>query len=224
MKSELQCAHWSILRSCQLLGVPVTPAIVKALLPYDKNGHSMLQVLEALKTLGLNAEAKKESLQTLGNDGYPCIVHLHTPDHFVVVCDADEHTMHIYDGAGHRAARSRESVRARFGGEVLYVRRCPEDMTANASVESASGPRIRFETLLVDKGFISASGEPVAFVYPFHNSGNADLAIARIHPDCKCVKAEGPQKSVQPGCDGEIRLFYYLNFRRFQAGQAARFR
>ncbi|GHT23031.1 hypothetical protein FACS189419_06420 [Planctomycetales bacterium] len=49
---EPQCAHWSILRCCQLLGAPVTLKALLEFLPYQEEGHSMLQMAEILKKIG----------------------------------------------------------------------------------------------------------------------------------------------------------------------------
>ena len=49
--SQFQCAHWSVFRCCQLLGVPVDRGdLLKELPPKDK-GHSMLQMAGVLKKI-----------------------------------------------------------------------------------------------------------------------------------------------------------------------------
>ena len=50
--SRVQCAHWSILRSSQLLGVSLSMDYLKKKLPYRKQGHSMLQMSNVLKEIG----------------------------------------------------------------------------------------------------------------------------------------------------------------------------
>ncbi|MDR1493650.1 MAG: hypothetical protein LBT05_13150 [Planctomycetaceae bacterium] len=46
---HLQCAHWSVFRSCQLLGVPVGMDYLIKKLPYQEQGHSMLQMPTSFK-------------------------------------------------------------------------------------------------------------------------------------------------------------------------------
>ena len=216
-EGQLQCSHWAVYRSSQLVGLPVTSAQVRKLLPFDQNGHTMLQIAESLRELGLGTEARKESIDTLEDRNCPCIVHLHSPDHFVVVCGVDAEAVHMYDGSGRRIMRSKEAVGKRFSGVVLYVQPSEGDAVDHSTSERVTGarsPNIRFETLLVDKGAIGASGDPVAFIYPFFNSGDDDLIIKDVNADCKCLKAEAPQEPIPPNKDGEIKLFYHIKPRR----------
>lgn len=210
INQTLQCSHWAIIRTCQLLGVPMSSTELIKILPYATRGHSMLQISNILKSFGMQTDAKLESVESLGTNGFPCIVHLKAPDHFVVVSGVDDHWIHVYDGSGHRTKRSKKIFNDRFGGEVLYIRRESSEHGGHSSKrisEVTDGPSVHFETLLVDKGVISPSTESISH-YPIHNRGNSDLHITAIRPDCSCLRAEGPTNPIPPGGNAMIKLAY----------------
>jgi hypothetical protein len=55
-----QCAHWSIFRTAQLLGVPTEPGTVQRLLPNQPQGHTLAQVVETLAQIGIDAEGYRD--------------------------------------------------------------------------------------------------------------------------------------------------------------------
>ena len=105
--TRVQCAHWSILRCSQLLGVPVSMDYLTRRLPYREKGHSMLHVSKVLREIGFETEGRRETLHSLQNQTFPCVVHLTNPDHYVVVSAIDNQYVHVFDGDGHRIARDR---------------------------------------------------------------------------------------------------------------------
>ena len=148
----LQCAQWAVIRAAQLVGIPIDRSEAQRLLPYNVRGHNMLQISGALKSLGIDTVGRRDDLESLGGGGYPCIIHLTKPDHFVVVSHADEDWIDIYDGAGRCTVVSTSRLLPRFGGEVLYAHRTPiSGNDAKKLTPVVPGPRADFETLLVDK-------------------------------------------------------------------------
>ncbi len=62
-KNDLQCAHWSALRFCQISGVLVSNSRLLDLLPPAVDGHSLEAISIALRRLGLVCEAYRESCE-----------------------------------------------------------------------------------------------------------------------------------------------------------------
>lgn len=210
-----QCAHWSVLRCCELLGAQVEMPTILKLLSYREGGHNMLELAEVLGKIGFDTEGRRETFETMATGGFPCIAHLEDPDHFIVISGVERDRIHLFDGRGRRTTRPANAFQSHWSGKVLYVRREPSGgpLPAFAPQASQPGPRIQFDTLFVDKGDVPATGEPVPFVYPFRNVGDVDLVIGEIHPSCKCIKAEKPEGPVPPTGEGTIRLFYYVEAR-----------
>jgi hypothetical protein len=212
--SRLQCGHWALIRSAQLVGVHVTQKKAVELLPYDMRGHSLLEITEALKSLAIAVEGRNDTLESLGSRGYPCILHLRQPDHFVVLSNIDERgRLHIYDGDGRRTMWSPNSLKSKFSGKIVYVMR---DMGhelnhGSTTTDNVVSPRALFKTLLVDRGSVASSSGAIAFIYPFRNAGNSDLRIVDVRPDCGCIRVEAPTKPLLPNESDEIRLFYHVS-------------
>jgi len=95
-RNQPQCAHWSVLCCCQLRGVPVTIPFLLEKLPPCPSGHSLLQISEVLRGLGLETEGRVESEATFSSLSFPLIAHLTNPDHFIVIADIDDKVVHIY--------------------------------------------------------------------------------------------------------------------------------
>ena len=209
---QIQCAHWSILRTSQLLGVPVSVDYLLKNLPYRKKGHSMLQMSKVLKEIGFETEGRKETLNTLQSQTFPCIAHLTNPDHYVVVSAVDDKYVHIFDGDGRRIARDRVSFDKQWSGNVLFVRKpaIPTRLPAFLPKPNGDAPLADFDWLIRDLGTVPAVGEPVAFSYTVRNVGNAELVIKRIIPDCTCIENKKPDTPIKPGETGSIELLYHV--------------
>jgi len=199
--TDLQCAHWSTQRLCQISGVPVSDGRLLELLPPAAEGHSLEAISVALRSLGLVCEGYRESWADLVENGPPAIAHLSHPNHFVVVCgiDSDLRAVHVYDGDGARTRVRREDFEKRWTGAVLRVVDHAQGMTEQ---------NVRFERLLVDKGDIAATGAVEVFEFPFTNVSSEPLRIDSVTPSCSCVGVDKPDGSLGPGEASVIRLKY----------------
>lgn len=120
-----QCAHWCALRSCELVGIPVTLERVMSLLPSRTDGHSLQQLMEALRELGAAVDGVAMPVESLhaGLDG-PTIVHLNDPDHFMVVTSVTGDRVHGFDGLGQRVSQHISS-KLRLKRKTSAVAPCP---------------------------------------------------------------------------------------------------
>jgi len=202
-----QCGHWSVLRCCELLGAPVEMPALMQLLPARQRGHNMLELAQVFEQIGLETEGRRETLEGLADASSPCIAHMTNP--FVVVAGVEKDRVHVFDGQGRRRTRSVKTFQAQWGGEVLCVRRKPGGGPL-APQPAVPSPRIRFDTLLIDKGDIPATSQPAPYVYRFRNLGNADLVIEEVKSGCTCLKVEKPAGPIAPGGEGRITLLYHV--------------
>ena len=214
--SRVQCAHWSVLRSSQLLGVTLGMDYLLKRLPYREQGHSLLQMSKVLKEIGFETEGRNETLQTLQNQTFPCIAHLTNPDHYVVVSAIDDKYVHIFDGDGHRVARERAVFAKQWSGNALFVRKpaIPKRLPVFLPKPKGNVPLAVFDSVICDLGTVPAVGEPVAFGYTIRNVGSADLVIKKIIPDCACIESKKPEAPIRPGEAGTIEFSYHVQPQR----------
>jgi hypothetical protein len=52
------------------------------------------------------------------------------------------------------------------------------------------------------------AGEVVSFTFTFRNEGTKTLTITEVDSGCGCTKVNIPNKSVEPGKDGQIEVIY----------------
>jgi len=203
------CGHWAAFRCCQVLGVPLEMEDVIGLLPPTDRGHSMKDLLEFFSLVGLGADARLETFEELITGRLPAVAHMN-PDHFLVVVGADDEHVFLFDGQGRRQVWTLKDFRERWTRRTLTVWRQNDTRPLPAFLPrpTHAAPRIQFDTLLIDKGEIPSTGEPVEFVFPFRNLGTADLIIERVRAGCPCMESEKPKQAVPPGGAGEIRLKY----------------
>ncbi|MDR1385561.1 MAG: DUF1573 domain-containing protein [Planctomycetaceae bacterium] len=209
---HLQCAHWSVFRCCQLLGVPVGMDYLVEKLPYQEQGHSMLQISEVFQQIGFQTEGRQETLNTLEKLSFPFIAHLKNPDHYVVVSAIDKKYVHVFDGNGRRTARERSAFEKIWSGHLLLVHKPANAnrLPAFLPKPNSSSPSVIFDCLIRDLGTVPVVGKPVAFHYSLRNVGNADLIIEDVRPDCSCIKHTKPDKPIKPGEEGIIELSYHV--------------
>ena len=74
-------------------------------------------------------------------------------------------------------------------------------------VDSASAPRIKFEKETYDFGTI-VSGDKVTYSFKFKNVGKTPLIITNAEASCGCTVPEYPNKPVNPGEEGVIKVIY----------------
>ena len=204
--TKTQCAHWCILRSCELLGVPMDLSTIKKRLPSNPDGHSVLEISETLQSLGLASSAEQENLQSLREGSFPVIVHIGS-HHFVTVSSIVGSSVRAYDGAGRLVVMSASRFESRWDGVTLHVRR-PENLQARRGGNSAGLPAAEFETLIIDRGEVPCNGEELVYDFRFTNKGSAPLIIKDVRADCKCMGVDKPEAPIAPGAVGTITLRY----------------
>lgn len=208
----LECGHWAVFRTCELLGLPVAPRQVVEMLPTGRNGHSLKELAGALRALGLEAQGRKESLASfLAGEGVR-IVQLTDPDHFIVAVRCGPQRISLFDDRGRHQHALVSALQQRWTGNVLHVTRPAEE----AKVAAASQPRLRFSTLFLDLGDIpvTAPGQSVEFVFPLRNMGSAELQVKKVHTTCACLSAKKPEQTIPPGGQADIVLQYAVEGNR----------
>jgi len=209
----MDCGHWAVLRACELFGFSVAPQEVIQAMPATEKGHSMKQIANALRGFGLTTSAQRESLSAfLGMSGVR-IVHLKSPDHFVVVTHCTPDTLTYFDDFGRHQVIETASLRDRWSGYVLNV---AKPVLEETGPSADNGPRLCFETLFLDKGDIplTSEGQMVQYDFVFVNRGTNDLQIRAVHKNCSCISADFPKNAIPPGKGGRIHLEYVVDARR----------
>lgn len=74
-----------------------------------------------------------------------------------------------------------------------------------ASATNAVGPRIHFANTVYDFGRARA-GDPVKYTYVFTNTGDANLILTNVQPQCGCTTAGQWSRQVAPGMTGSIPI------------------
>ncbi len=168
----------------------------------------MLALSQTLGRIGLRAEGRQESLDTLKMGPFPVIAHLEA-NHYVTVTSVDDSYMYFFDGTGRRRTLSFREFGQQWTHRILRVWRDPGDGALPKSLLRKKGaPRIQFETLLLDKGEIRGPEDNVEFVFPFVNVGKADLIVQAVHASCSCIETRKPTEPIPPGGQGMITLVY----------------
>ena len=75
------------------------------------------------------------------------------------------------------------------------------------STQLLAQPQLKLSALRYDFGSILWK-HPAKALFSITNSGNSDLIIQDVHPDCGCTVAEWTQESIQPGETGQIIVTY----------------
>ncbi len=216
-RTQLDCGHWAVFRACELLGIPVDPKSLVAMMPHAPEGHSMKQIADALKAFGLEAQGKKESYEHFLAGAGVRIVHLSVPNHFIVVLRADANQVSFFDDHGRHRTLPPAVLQQRWSGNVLAVKKSSVVAGAGSHErqEETPAPRIAFDTLFIDQGDIPVVGpsQTVIYSYPFRNDGKNDLVIKKVHTTCACLSSKPPEQAIPPGATGAIRLEYAVDGR-----------
>ncbi|MGO8748424.1 MAG: DUF1573 domain-containing protein [Thermoguttaceae bacterium] len=203
-----KCAHWCLVRVCELFGIPLGIAEAERLLGTGRKGHTMSQLASVLGTLGLTCVGRRVKIEELATVGFPLVVHLAKPNHFLVLTGMGKDYFRGFDGGGEWCLLPRDQVASRWTGYVLRVDRATGDCATPASAPRAAvaAPYLRFRALCVDAGHVSDKEQVVKACYPFRNLGNAPLLIQAVETDCGCVTSYKPDTPVLPGASAHIEL------------------
>jgi len=204
-----QCAHWAVVRAAERLGQPVSASEVYRLLPPHDAGHSVQQVADALNALGLSAEIKKASFTELVASPSPMILHLASPDHFVVLLGIDSPgQLIITDPIGSLRVVAMGPLEERATGYGILVTRVKQRTGEDITLD---GPVLQFDCLFLDTGGILPSQKESRFEFPFTNTGEKPLAIKNVHTKCSCIHTEYPRTPIQPGGKEKIVVVYHVD-------------
>ena len=69
-------------------------------------------------------------------------------------------------------------------------------------------PSVRFDNTAHDFGQIPEEGGYASCVFSFTNEGDAPLVIISASAQCGCTRPSFPQKPIDPGKKGEIKVTY----------------
>jgi predicted double-glycine peptidase len=212
-RSNPQCGHYAILHCCQLLGVPIEMKWLLEQLPPRENGHSMLELLQILERIGLRAEGRSGSIESLREGTFPVIAHT-SKNHFIAIERVTEDAVLLLDGWGRRQVWALERFRKEWDGKMLRVLGPqPERPLPDCPDVAKVAPRMAFDTLFIDQGLISLDKKKVEYVFRFRNLGSADLIIESVRTSCRCLESSKPDKPIPPGGTGQIALSYFADER-----------
>ena len=157
-----QCGHWAILRSCELLGVPIEMQTLIKLMPPNEKGADMLELRDVFKRIGLNVTGKRETLEGLTKGLFPAIAHF-GDDHFVTVSVADDKMVRFFDGSGRAKTMKISDFEKEWDNTLLVIERenriKPLPSFINRKLKNQ--PRIEFDRLIIDKGDVRWNGKPI---------------------------------------------------------------
>jgi Protein of unknown function (DUF1573)/Peptidase C39 family len=217
-EASTQCAHWCIARCCALRGIAIDISSIIDLLPVKPGGHSFREIMDVMAKLGLETEARRETIQEIVKRGErgPWIAHLTDPAHFVVVTGIGGAVVHIFDGNGQRRIQRIEDFERRWSGNAMFVRGRVSATGAPSAVNvlSAPLPIAQFDSLIIDMGSTNGSQDGVHFDFEVENVGTAPLVIGRVQTDCSCVDVDSPLAPVLPGGRASITLRFNVPKKR----------
>ena len=213
ISQQPQCGHYAILHCCEMLGVPIEMSTLLGQIPPRQGGHSMLDLAEILGQLGLQAEGRKETIETMRAGHFPAIAHT-GEDLFVVIEKMTPATVMVLDGDGRRRVRGVKHFEAEWDGKLLWVSRPrPDRPLPDCPSLGKTSPRIQFKTLFIDQGQVPFEQDRVEYVFEFRNAGTGYLSVDQVRTGCGCLRSEKLDKPIPPGQDGRIVLTYVPNKR-----------
>ena len=202
---DLLCGHYCVYRSAQILGLPVTLRDVAEALPVrvPHEGHNILDLVEGLKQLGIDSDARQVRSDSLPDIPVPFISHLVDPDHFVAVEAVLSGSVLVSDSEARSHEVNLEDFLKRFDGKVILLNRSPE--TSEQSNHS-KGSMLRFDSLYTDWGTLAEGTESATTHIPFVNCGRDTIAIESAKASCACLSATFQPKLVGPGETGTLSI------------------
>jgi len=206
--SPMQCGHFALLRTCQLLGVIVSDRYVLELMPPKSMGHSFTDLKFAAERMNLRADGFVEDWESLLAGEVPAILQLRNPGHFVVLSRTDDDRSIIFDDLGHRRLVPASFIRKRWTGAILRIGKRSYSKDDVRRSNSEGSPQIEFDTLLLDKGEVSHGVESLKYDFSIRNIGSGHLKIDEIKVSCSCLSTEFPSV-IEPRGSGIITLTYH---------------
>ena len=198
----LYCGHWSIYKLGRMLGKDVSQKGISQFLAIRDRGNSLLELKNAVDQLGLHATGRrKESYSDLNNEDLPCIVHLSSPDHYIVLFAGEDDQICSLDGASVRRSLTPQEIENRWTGNFLTV-----SLAANTEAGGTESA-VTFDSLWKDVGNIHQL-QSINKVFSFTNNGTANLQIKDVHTSCDCLDTKFSTELVKPGEFATIGLTF----------------
>ena len=79
------------------------------------------------------------------------------------------------------------------------------------SVFSQDGPKIQFDSEVIDYGTVVKGRDDGIRHFEFENIGNAPLVINSVKTSCGCAITSKPDSPIKPGEKGVIKVQYNMN-------------
>lgn len=210
----LECGQWTVYRTCEIMGIPISPQQIVQKIPAGPEGNSLKSIADALNEVGLSTHGLRQDFDTFLGENGTRIVHLKSPEHFIVVQRVSGNKVFFLDHQGRRQVSLASTVRDHWTGNVLMVSRPadPKEIRHASKKEESDSPQIQFNTLFIDQGDIvsKADTKSIRFEFPFQNVGKKDLAIKKVRTSCTCLESTKPEEAVKPGETGSIVLNYRM--------------
>ena len=209
--SDRLCGPQCLLHVCQYYGVDADIGELTKLCGYDeKDGTSMLGLLDAAKAKGLKAVGMKIGLDELAGLQVPAIAHL-WDSHFVVVeATGSADTLLVTNPPREPVSVKNEDLQKAYSGFALLV-------SADAGLfphGDASGPDLRFDGYAYDFGKLY-EGDTAECKFTCRNVGNEDLVVTKVEASCSCLTPMQGGFAIPAGGTGEIEaLFVSDGYRR----------
>ena len=200
-ESDKLCGPKTLIIVCHKLGIESDLEEMKTLCGYDdRSGTSMLGLLNAAKSKGLQAVGMKIGLDELAAFKGPKIAHL-WDNHFMVVEPWDADTIMVTDPPGEPKAMKKDDFKKAYSGFALLIAK-----DASAFPESkAEGADLRFDSYNWDFGSVN-QGDLPTYSFKCRNVGSADLVISKVDTSCSdCVVPTDWTRTIPPGGEGEIK-------------------
>ena len=92
----------------------------------------------------------------------------------------------------------------------MLISSCNSGMKKTAptnQVKESGMAKLVFSEEMHNFGSLKA-GEVVSFTFIFRNEGTKELTITRVDSGCGCTEVKIPNKSIDPGQEGQIEVIY----------------
>lgn len=212
-----QCAQFCVQHICELRGIPITLRQIASIMPPKEIGESMLEIKQALKSVGLDGLGLHLRYGEL-EDKLPVIAHMSASlfdpeiktNHWVIVTEILADSVRLYDGNGSYVIISSKQFNKNWTGNILQITEPEKPRRANFLTRVGKNKSfIKFDKTFIYAGDIPQSENYHDFVFPFHNAGTEDLEILDVKTSCSCTKSKDYKNTIiPPGGKGEITIRY----------------